>query len=123
MSERSVFHSTLGHYKDHVSVAFWARSHHNSKMFFKMPSPPISSPFFQKPVLEKSRFLSIRGRGALCMNTLDMMSQLVSSCSQSYYQRKALEKQVCEYGVRVRTYVCVCVPIKASKDKSLHLSI
>lgn len=29
------------------------------------------------------------------MNTLDMMSQLVSSCSQSYYQRKDLEMMVC----------------------------
>lgn len=40
-----------------------------------------------------------------------MMSQLVSSCSSwCYYQRKALEMQV-------------CVSIKTNKDKSLHLII
>lgn len=53
------------------------------------------------------------------MNTLDMMSQLVSSCSLSYYQRKDLEMMACVY-----LCVSVCVPsMAASKTKPLHLII
>lgn len=53
------------------------------------------------------------------MNTLDVMSQLVSSCSQSYYQRKGLEIAVC-------ACVCVCARMSstaASKTQPLHLII
>lgn len=50
------------------------------------------------------------------MNTLDMMSQLVSRCPQSYYQRKDLEMVVC---ARV-----LCEPsTAASKTRPLHLII
>lgn len=70
--------------------------------------PLQSHPFFPKA---GTFFLSIRRRDALCMNTLDTMSQLVSSCSSwCYYQRNAREMQV-------------CVSMKADKDKSLRLIV
>lgn len=56
-------------------------------------------------------FLEASEKNALCMITLDMMSQLVSSCSSwCYYQRISGDAGVCE-------------PRKTNKDKSLRLII